>query len=276
MIVILLIEVQKYLLSNVIDEKAFIMGYKNILESGEVSLDLKLLSGDFTLLSDEEFIDANEIAYSKLGNGEYPCSMYLHIFNRYYQFVELGALIIELKDLEMDIHDGLKIAAENCNEKIDIKFMAMGHEGFLETEYGKNLIRLYEEINQQIDDKKMKTIESEIIEAIKMSDNFHLNVIFEHNFSKPMFKYIDADKLFNAIISLDNKRLANLIQAIKKRYINITEEVLIDDAKSLMQLSTKIRGHIENKEVSFSVSFLNYLSKSIDNALKKIDSSQVT
>ncbi|EJQ36079.1 hypothetical protein IEE_05460 [Bacillus cereus BAG5X1-1] len=227
---------------------------------------LKLLRSGYMDLDDEEFLEAKDIAYQKLVNGEISFTRYFKAFVLYRELIENRLFQKEVSILKQELFEGLVKAGEQATDYVDTTFLFWGYEVSSEDSDLQEFNNKTIEINKALLVKKESHDFNKLIETLDI--NFQQFIIDMNNvyYFMPVFSYCNIDVLYYKILDLSNRNIGIMIQLFEKRYDNLNDnpECKLDIA-NLKILESKFNDYIKLKAPTPKTVLLKELSNVIAN-----------
>lgn len=227
---------------------------------------LKLLRSGYMDLDDEEFLEAKDIAYQKLVNGEISFTRYFRAFVLYRELIGNRLFQKEISILKQELFEGLVKAGEQATDYVDTSVLFLGYEASSEDSDLQEFINKTIEINKALMVKKESHDFNKLIETLDI--NFQQFIMDMNNvyYFIPVFSYCNIDALYSKILKLSNRNIGVMIQVFEKRYGNLNDNPKCKlDIANLKILESKFNDYIKSKAPTPKTVLLKELSNVIAN-----------
>ncbi len=262
-----------YVLNGFFNSKKFFNDIKTTDQAYAVNPISALLNGDFFKFNDKDFSDLLKTVLKQVAKGDIDLGLYENLFITMSHFLKRG--LINKIDEETLIN---KFKGGIAKSRKDVSDLARRSSSHL-FEKPEDKPKGYDEIRQLIDDAYSKMEEDEKYKECKKLfellpsdfDDFKKNyfdVTGKFQFL-PIFKYFDADILFEKLICLKSSEIRDFYSIIRGRYKNIFEELKMD-YENLTIIKKKLTKHLENREMLLSSYVLGELNKEIGKVCERI------
>ncbi|WP_108869127.1 P-loop NTPase fold protein [Aquimarina aquimarini] len=215
-----------------------------------------LMSYNFRILNDEEFIKLTTKVLSYLEKGAYSIYSYERLFSFYHFFSEKGLIDYTPKEVEQKLFAGIEIAAKQ--KEIDRRF----YENMIHFEVSDPIVQPIREkimaLHKILDQEEVQKESYLLLDVLEEGDYEKLNNLFKSKkYNKEFIAYLDGKELFKILNECSNQFLTIFTNEIKDRYNhNGIKKFYPNDQDCLNPLLELIQKHLEDEALPVLRKFL--------------------
>lgn len=230
----------------------------------------KLLNYNFRQLPNEEFKRLSGEIFEFAKDGKYGIYDYLQISRFLNYFSENKLIRLSIDEIEEAITKGIEIAKQR--EETDKRlYDSIFH--FKRADDDSVVYDLIKDAHETIESKKEIIKVNKLLLALK-ENNCDLigEVYLEYQMRKELFEYLKSEELFDVLIVVENKTLAEFTLQLASRYnSSSSKDYLSSDCDFLEKLNNCIKEYLKGKTENGVQDFLlNELSEKIVEICLKI------
>jgi hypothetical protein len=231
----------------------------------------KLLNFKFRNLSNDEFEKLSKEVFEYANEGKYGIYDYLQLSNFYNYFSENKLINLSLKDIQQSLKKGIEISKKRKDSSKQL-FDNIFH--FENKEYDPIITKLIKEAHELIEREKESIKINKLIDALKENNIEKIIDIFkEYSVQKELFEQLDANGIFETLLTADNNTISTFILQLEGRYnFGNVKDYLSNDYNLLSDLLSKIDETLKDKtKLNLNEFLLNELSSKIKEICKKLE-----
>ena len=263
--------IEYYIRTRIFDMKIF----KDDMETIRNTIDIENLPGykrllieEYWKISDDEFDGVIEDIISDIKEGNIELINIVKIYAYLSYFSRKNLIEYDLKTLKSIVFNGMNMASlksEYCkNVEEELSKIAI----YELSEDMEEILKHFNNLNNQLLDKKYKDMAEEIFKNIPMKMEQFYEQFDKNCMNIPIFKYYDPYQLFQRISCASNEDIV----LIKEKLINRVDKYpkqIEPEMKNIKMLKQILDDYLKDKDITIKIVMLKEFSKDLEYILNK-------
>ena len=264
--------IEIYVRTRIFDMKTFTRDMeviRNTIDIDQLPGYKRLLTEEYWKIPDDQFPAIIEEVIDDIKAGKLQLIDIVKIFAYFSYFIKRGLIEYDMKTIKTIFFNGMNLASLSSsycdNVEEELSRITVGGEVTNDME---DILRHFNEINMQLEDKMYKEKAEEIFKCIPMKMEQFYERLDKECMNVPIFRYYDVYQMFQRISCASNEDIMIIKERMLEREEKYTKE-LQSEIPSIKQLKFVIDDYLKGKDISIKIVMLKDFSKALGTIIDK-------
>ena len=264
--------IEIYVRTRIFDMKTFTRDMeviRNTIDIDQLPGYKRLLTEEYWKIPDDQFPAIIEEVIDDIKAGKLQLIDIVKIFAYFSYFIKRGLIEYDMKTIKTIFFNGMNLASLSSsycdNVEEELSRITVGGEVTNDME---DILRHFNEINMQLEDKMYKEKAEEIFKCIPMKMEQFYERFDKECMNVPIFRYYDVYQMFQRISCASNEDIMIIKERMLEREEKYTKE-LQSEIPSIKQLKFVIDDYLKGKDISIKIVMLKDFSKALGTIIDK-------